>query len=202
MSVSKIRGFLLQLPKPAAVRVTAEGEPQLIKVGKSYAKLAETIDALGVELVEALDKDGATVLRAMRLGTVESQRSSASELPEVLKQDPQAAMFTHFANLLHRAYEHSSEIAFTKMVEVFDIMNVRSDSIERRLERAEADRRALLQQQVDDAIDQAEERAERAAAEAGGGDVLSNIAGAFLSGKAAAAPASNGKATPNGKGGH
>lgn len=204
MSVGKIRGFLLQAPKPHAVRVHGGdgGEPETIKVGRSYAKLAETIEALEPERVEALDKDG-SILRAMRPGSVEAQRSTAAELPEVLKQDPQAAMFTHFANLLHRAYEHSTEIAFTKMVEVFDKMNDRSDNIERRLERSESERRSLVQEQVDDAFERAAEiAAGRAGIENGeGGDLLQQMATAFLSGRAQqskAAPA-NGS---NGKGGH
>lgn len=196
MSVSKIRGFLLQQPKPAIVRVTGEGEPQQLKVGKSYAKLAETIDALGVDLIEAIDKDGSTVLRAMRNGTADAQRSTAAEIPEALKQDPTALMLTHFANLLHRAYEHSTEIAFVKMVEVCDMMNERSDNIERRLERTEANNRALLQTQVDDALDRAEEVAARAT-DGEAGDLVSQMAGAFMSGKASKAAA-----PPNGKGGH
>lgn len=200
---SKVRGFLIQLPKPAAVRVTGDGEPQTLKPGKSYAKLAESIEALGVDLVEALDREG-TVLRAMRLGTVEAQRSSAADIPEGLKADPNALMLTHFANLIHRAYEHSTEVAFSKLVELQDKLNDRSENIERRLERSEADRRALLQQQVDDAFDQAAEVAARAAQEGEGGDLLSQMGQAFLSGRMQQQPNGKGKAPnpTNGKGGH
>ena len=198
MNASRIRGFLLQLPKPHMVRVTGEGEPQELKPGKSYAKLADTIAALGPDLVECLDSAGA-VLRATRLDTAEAHRSNAAEVPAALASDPNAAMLTHFANLLHRAYEHSTEIAFTKMVELVDKMGDRSDGIEQRLERAETRNRALLQDQVDDAFERAQEAAERAqeqAAAEGGGDIGQQLVGSFLNG------AMQGKSAPktqNGK---
>jgi len=137
VSVSRIRGFLIQVPKPHAVRVTGEGEPQIIKPGKSYAKCAESILALGVDLVEALDAEG-NVLRATRLGVSEAQRSDAAPVPEGLREDPQALLMTHFANLIHRAYEHSSEVAFSKLVDLVEKLGDRSEAIEARLERTEA----------------------------------------------------------------
>jgi hypothetical protein len=195
MSAGRIRGFLLQLPKPHIVRVTGDGEPQELKPGKSYAKLAETIAALNPDLVECLDSSGA-VLRATRLGTEDARRSDAAEVPAVLSTDPHAAMLTHFANLLHRAYEHSTEIAFTRMVELVEKMGDRSDSIEQRLERAEARNRALLQDQVDDAFERAAEQAAAAGGESG--DLGTQIVGSFING------AMNGKhskpAAPVGKG--
>jgi ribosomal protein L17 len=179
----KIRGFLLQLPKPALVRITGDGEPQELKPGKSYTKTAETICALAPELIELLDSDG-KVIRAMRTDTVDAQRSTAAEMPTVLQQDPHAAMLTHFANLLHRAYEHSTEIAFTRLVELTERMGDRADAIEQRLERTEAANRRLLQDQVDDAFERAAEQAEKAASGNGaGGELLQNMAGAFLSGQ-------------------
>lgn len=183
MNQGKIRGFLLQLPKPALVRITGDGEPQELKPGKSYTKTAETICALAPELIELLDSDG-KVIRAMRTDTVDAQRSTAAEMPTVLQQDPHAAMLTHFANLLHRAYEHSTEIAFTRLVELTERMGDRADAIEQRLERTEAANRRLLQDQVDDAFERAAEQAEKAASGNGaGGELLQNMAGAFLSGQ-------------------
>jgi hypothetical protein len=180
MNASRIRGFLLQLPKPHSVRVSGDGEPQTLKPGRSYAKLADTIAALSPDLIELLDKDGA-VVRATRLDSDESHRSEAAAVPEALKHDPHALMLTHFANLVHRAYEHSSEIAFTKLVELVDKMNDRADGIEQRLERAESRNRALLQDQVDAEFERAQEVA--AASGAGGeGDLGQQLVGSFLSG--------------------
>ncbi len=197
MNVGRIRGFLLQLPKPALVRISGDGEPQELKPGKSYAKLADTIAALTPDLIECLDGDG-KVLRAVRVTAAEGQRSDAAALPTGLETDPSALMLTHFANLLHRAYEHSTEIAFTRLVELTERMNDRAESIEQRLERAELANRRLLQDQVDAAFERAEEVAEKTAD--GGGDLVNQLAGAFMSGQmqrsTAVAPKTNGHAAP------
>ena len=181
MNVQRIRGFLLQKPRPASVRLTGDGAPETLKLGRSFAKSAETIDALDPELIECLDADG-KVIRAMRTDTVDAHRSDAAPTPQVLINDPETARLTHFANLIHRAYEHSTETAFTKLAEVMDRMNERSDSIEQRLERTEAANRRLLQDQVDDAIDRAQEQA-AAATTAEGGGIGEQIVGSFLSGQ-------------------
>lgn len=182
MNTGRIRGFLLQLPKPSMVRITGEGEPQELKPGKSYAKLAETIAALEPELIECIDADG-KVLRACRTTGEEGRRSDAAPIPEALAADPTALMLTHFANLLHRAYEHSTEIAFVRLVELTERMNDRAESIEQRLERTEAANRRLLQDQVDAAFERAEEAAEKAANGESGGEMFNEMAQAFLSGQ-------------------
>ena len=197
MNTGRIRGFLLQLPKPAMVRVTGDGEPQELKPGRSYSKLAETILALAPELIECLDADG-KVLRATRMEGAEQRRSDAAEIPDGLKADPNALMLTHFANLLHRAYEHSTEVAFTRLVELTDRMNDRSDSIEQRLERQEATNRKLLQDQVDDALDRAEEAAAKAAEGGENAGLGEQLLSSFMGGKAQRAAAG----APNGKAGH
>lgn len=194
MNASRLRGFLLQLPKPTMVRVTGDGEPQELRPGKSFAKLAETIIALGPELIELLDKEG-KVIRATRLDSDESRRSDAAPIPDALKGDPETIRITHFANLIHRAYEHSSEVAFNRLVDLVERMNDRSDSIEQRLERAEARNRQLLQDQVDDAFERAQEQA--AAASAEGGDFGQQLVAGFVNGAAQRAGA---QPKPNGKG--
>ncbi len=195
MSVSKIRGFLLQQPKPASLRVTgSDGEPQEMKLGRSFAKTAESIMAIGCDLVEALDGSGA-VLRAVRLSAAEFRRSEAAPLPEALAADPQALLLTHFANLLHRAYEHSTEIAFTKMVDLAERLGAHSESIEARLERTESQLRRAHNDLLEDAFARAEEQAEKNG-EPGFAD---QMAQAFFSGqlnKRAPAAAAAGK--PNG----
>jgi phage gp36-like protein len=197
VNAAKIRSFLLQLPKPHMVRISGDGEPQELKVGRSYAKLADTIAALRPELIECLDSDG-KVLRAQRTDTDEAQRSAAAEIPVGLSQDPSALMLTHFANLLHRAYEHSTEIAFVRLVELTQIMGDRSDSIEQRLERTEAANRRLLQEQVDIAIERAQELAE--AKPDGANGFVEQMGAAFLSGQLQPKPPVRTGAPTNGKG--
>jgi hypothetical protein len=191
MNAQNLRGWLLQLPKPALLRCTVDGEVEELKPGKSWQKLAETIAALQPELVQALDAEG-NILRALRPDTADARRSDAAEIPTGLAADPQALMLTHFANLLHRAYEHSTEIAFGKIVELVDKMNDRSEGIEQRLERAEARARRLQEDNIEDAYARAEELAAQAA-ETGGNDELKNhLLGAFLSGKMNGPPKPNG----------
>lgn len=195
---NRIRGFLLQSPKPQLVRIsTNDGEPHELKPGRSYAKCADTIAALDVELIECLDDTG-KLLRALRMSTAEAMRSDAATTPKGLEADPQALMLTHFANLIHRAYEHSTEIAFSKMVELVERIGDRSEAIEARLERAEAAHRNAVNQQIDDAFDRAEEAAEKTAE--GGGDLLQNLAQGFLSGQMQSAAKPAAPARPNGAG--
>lgn len=207
MNVARIRGFLLQQPRPAVVRVTCnDGDPQELNTkGRSFAKLADTITALGADLIECVDAEG-KIIRAARVSSAEARRSDAAEVPALLQTDPHAAMLTHFANLLHRAYEHSTEIAFVKMVEVMERIGDRAEAIEQRLERTEAQNRRLVQEQVEDAFERAAEEATKAAEGAEGGGLLQQMAGAFMSGQMQSAVKppvkanGNGKHVPNGKG--
>ena len=200
MNLSRIRGFLLQLPKPAKIRVSAgDGEPQEIKPARSYARTAESIEALGVDLVECLDKDG-VVLRALRLSEPEGHRSDAAEIPKGIEVDPQALMLTHFANLLHRAYEHSTEIDFTRLVELAERLSAHSESIEARLAHTES----ALRRERDDRLEDAYERAREAIEKGDTNDPLvQQIMGSFLAGgmrhqPPPAPPRTNGKSS-NGK---
>jgi hypothetical protein len=186
MNAQKIRNWLLQHPKPHLLHLIVDGETEEIRPNaKSFQKTAETIAALQPEEIRALDAEG-KIIRAIRPDSPEARRSEQPEVPAVLAQDPHAAMVTHCANLIHRAYEHSTDIAFTKMVELVERMNDRSDAIEQRLERTEARARRLQEDQIDDAYERAEELAERAIEQAsgeGGGDIKSMLMQAFMSGQ-------------------
>ncbi len=196
-SLSRIRGFLLQLPRPSKIRLTnGDAEPQEIKAGRSAARTAESIEALGAELVECLDKDGA-VLRALRLSETESHRSDAAELPDGIKADPHALMLTHFANLLHRAYEHSTEIAFTRLVELAERLSSHSESIEARLSHTEAALRRERDDRREDEYERAREMLEKASAD-GGDPLTQQMIGAFLSSRMGGTPAAP-PTKPNGK---
>lgn len=193
MNAAKIRGFLIQLPKPAKIRISAgDGEQQELKPGRSFARTAETIEALGVDLIECLDKDGA-VLRALRLDDHDARRSDAAAVPAGIATDPHALMLTHFANLLHRAYEHSTEIAFTRMVEMAERLSAHSESIESRLAHTES----ALRRERDDRMHDEYERAREALEKGDTGDPLvQQMLGAFMSAKLQGPPS-----TPkNGKG--
>lgn len=201
-TVNQIRGFLLVMPKPTKIVVTCGdgSEEEIDPKGRAYQKIAETIHALDPQHLRLFSEDG-KLIRAKEYVTEDSRRSDAAAVPEALKADPQAAMLTHFANLIHRAYEHSTEVAFSRLVEITDRMNERSDNIEQRLERAERDNRKLIQEQIDDAFDRAREIAE--GKQGDGGSFPENMMQAFMGGMNSDKPSqtqSNGK--PNGKGGH
>lgn len=199
MNVSRLRGFLIKLPKPVTVRITVDGELQDIKPSRGFARAAETIAAMGPELIQCLDADG-NLLRAMRTDSPEAQRSDAAELPAIISQDPHAALLTHFANLLHRAYEHSTEISFGKMVELFDRVNERSDNIERRLERAEAATRRAVEDQIADAFERAEELQAKATENGEANDFGQQMMQAFIGGRmrASASPIPKSSSNTNG----
>lgn len=198
MNVSKIRGFLIQKPKPHTVRVVIDDDEQEVQLGRSYAKTAETIAAMDPQKVQCFNAAG-VLLRAISDDQEDAQRSDAAEIPEGLKGDREALMLTHFGNLLHRAYQFSAEIAFTKMVEVFDINNQRAEAIEQRLERTEAYNRKLINDQIDSEFDRAEEIAER---KSEGGELGEQMLGAMLSGMNGRTAAPRPPAKTNGAGKH
>ena len=195
MNARALRRFLLGQPRPTSIRVsTSDGEQQEIKaVGSRLTKVSETLEALRPDLIECLDPDG-KLLRALR-PEQELLGSDAASIPAGIAADPESLRLTHFANLIHRAYEHSAEIAFSKLLELVERMNDRSDGIEQRLERTESRYRKALEDQIDDALARAEETAqeaaERAAAaaeagNAGAGDILGALVNGAMAGKVAA----------------
>lgn len=190
MNVAALRSFLVQSPKPATLRVHVDDAEQEVKLNRSFIRTAETVLALAPDLVECLDKDG-KVLRAIRI-EVDGATPDIAAVPAALTADPTALMVTHIADLLHRAYKHSTEVAFNKMVEVFDIVNARAENIEQRLERSEAQNRRLVSEQIETEL----ERAEQQVAGGGANGFEQAIAEAFMSGRVAAAqqaPQPNGK---------
>lgn len=200
MSQSKIRNFLLQLPKPSSLRVVVNGETHEVKLGRSWQKTAESLVAMGGEQIQCMDHGGA-VLRAMRCDTDEYRRQDAAAIPPQLANDPHAALLSMFADRIAGAYQHSTEIAFTKLVELADRLGGHIEGIEQRLARTEA----RLARAHDDLLQDAFERAEELAEKGGENGLGDQIANAFFSGQlqqrapvvAAAARASNG-AKPNG----
>jgi hypothetical protein len=188
-----VRGFLLQNPHPHLIRITnQDGEVSEMMPGrKPKARVAESIVALNPELIECFDAEG-HLLRAVRPAEIAVRPALPPEVPEELKGDPHAGMVCLFANLLHRAYSHSTEVAFSKLVELVERMDQRTDSIEARLERAEANHRRSQQERIDDLFDRAAEEATEA--QHGGGQRMLE---AFIA-SAAQAQAQAEKQKPNG----
>ena len=155
-----VRLFLVHAPKPAKVIVhTAEEVHEIIPgTGKTWTSIAHTIVALEANFIEVFAADG-TLARALRAD--DKAPGSAAALPSLpLNADPETARLMHFANLLFRATEFSTTLAFDKMCDLFERLNERSQAIEQRLERTEAAYRRTLNEQLREAFEAAAEERE------------------------------------------
>lgn len=198
MDEKELRSFLVQTPRPVKILVRSEGDdvnevapPAKGKGGSSWTYVARSILALEPVSVEVFDERGA-LIRATRLTETTPTPSAEAGLP-VLHNDPETARLTHFANLLYRATEFSTNLAFGKMVELFQLTIERSIALEARLERAETAYRREMQDRINDMFDQAQAAKEEA--EASQNDPVSQLAQAFMGGaQSAAAEVPNGKA--------
>ena len=171
MDANDIRVWLMQHPRPSLVRCTnEEGMSQEVLVQGAWTKLADTIQALQPELLEALTPEK-TLIRALRPNDLsdewddESQpqprrpRGAAASSPSfasipITAADPETQRFALVANLLADAYKHANEAhdaAFQHLVEIVNSANKRSETVERArdsLHRAEITR---LRQQITEA---------------------------------------------------
>lgn len=187
MNAWHLRNWLIQQPKPVKVRVTDEnGEVKEILCAKRpIVRIAESIVAIGPDLIECLGPND-ELLRAYRSSNeAEFTSTAAPPVPTSLAADPGAAQLGYFASLIHRAYEHSTELAFNKLIELVERMDQRSEAIERRLERAETAYRREQSERIDDLW----ERAEEVAANGGSKEkILETLLTSMMQGRAAQHP--------------
>lgn len=187
MSVKEIRTFLVGQPRPSRIVLTLPDEttqemgPPVN--GRSWQQIAESIGAQNVQLIQLFDSNG-QLLRARNLQEELLRKAEFAETLGVPGADTETARLTHFANLLYRATEFSTKLAFEKMVELFGLMNERSVALETRLERAETQYRKAMQDRLDDAFETAEDMQAQAAADSS--DPATQLVKAFTGGAAAA----------------
>lgn len=157
MNEKALRTFLVGQPRPAKILVRVDGDQthELAPAGpgRTWASIAQTIDSLDPEAVELYDDTGRLV-RATKFEETR-EKAFAGDGLGVPGADSETARLTHFANLLYRATEFSTTLAFTKMVELFERVNDRSAAIEERLERAERAYHRALNEQIQRAFDDA-----------------------------------------------
>ena len=174
-----IRGWLLQMPRPAAVRISSGDDTHMLEVGtQKWAQVAASIEALDPDKIEALDAQG-KLLRAIKAEQLEdpsddSEESTAAagETKRDSKQlEREMVMLTKFGELLADAYKHSTSVAFGKMVELFDASNRRGDALEKSLSTTEK----LLRR--------AYEEGARSPEEGGEPSLLESMLNAFASGQ-------------------
>ena len=171
------RNFAMRKPRPALLRVVRpDGEVTDIAIAEvpDFARLGETIDALTPTRLEAFDENE-NLLRAWKHPGV---GKAGTVVPEALVSDAETARLTHFANLLHRAYEHSTDVAFDRLVDMFERQ---MDQNARSLSRLEALENAYFQALQANAMLAAGGGDESAAPDLGGGDTEALVS-AFLRG--------------------
>lgn len=185
----ELRTFLLKVPKPSKVIVHTEDGPQeLSSSSKNWRSIAQSIVAMKGEAVELYDVDG-KLLRATRSDEREPGGVGIPVAPLPLATDPETVRLLHFANLLYRATEFSTTLAFEKMVDLFERVADRSNAIEERLERTEAAYRRSLNEQLREALLEAQQEQQ-----AGAPNTLGALIEAFSQGNGLArAQAPNGK---------
>src|SRR5437868_5541783 len=168
MDPKRIRSWLLSNPRPSQIKVLSatDGESRIVDItpGVSWASLGETVHALQPELMEALDAEG-KVLRSIRPDDdgdakppVDEESTAIQNVRASMVSDPESQRLVLFADLLARAYRHSTDVAFERMVSMFEAVNRRSETLESSLDSMVK----LLKRAVSDSVD-----ARIAAAEAG-----------------------------------
>ena len=133
MNVQSIRAWLMIAPRPKAVRVSSEGvAPQNIATpdGTKWIQVAESIAALQPELVEALTAEGGTI-RAMRPDELDADEDATEDTIPVNVNDPLSVQLITISRLLADAYRHSTDVAFDKLLAMFDASTRRQESLER-----------------------------------------------------------------------
>ncbi len=127
----------MQSPRPSMVRaICADGVKEIaVAEGVVWTQLGASIEALDPDAVELYD-DQDVLLRADKRRT---KRTGEVTIPSVLHEDPETARLMHFANILDRAYENSTKLAFEKLVEFIEVVMRERESTAKRLERLERD---------------------------------------------------------------
>jgi len=136
-----IRAWLLKMPRAHTVRVHSGDDVHLVEVGLAkWAAIATTIDALDPELIECLGPEQ-NLLRAVRIDQLDESEepaddtssSSSSSAMDQRRTDREMQLLTRFGELLAEAYKHSTTTAFVKMVELFEAVAKRGESLEKSL---------------------------------------------------------------------
>lgn len=190
MNAKQIRNWLLIHPRAAQLRLTCAGKQQVVPVGtQTWAQVGASVEALGPELIEALDATGNT-LRAVRPSDVdETEPEAPAPVVSLAGLDGESARFTLVANLLADAHAAS----FQALIAICESNQRRAESLERTASSYERMRRQELDEREDAILDK--EEATQA-------NPLQQLASTFMGGISAAggAPAAPAAPTkPNGK---
>jgi hypothetical protein len=176
MNVKALRSWLLS--RPRGTRLVLKTGNQVQEVGiesdQNWSRLADSIETIGPDLIEVYAADG-KLIRATKCDIFDDEDEGEQEAAAVAKlkaaSDAETARFAAFADHIAQAYRFATEIAFERMVDLFAAVNRRSEALEKSLDATHRLLGKAYQEQVDNAIEQAENA-----------DPLSNLVGAFVQG--------------------
>lgn len=185
MDAEAVEAWVKKKPRPKILRLVTGDTTREIKVhpGQTWRPIVESLLDMEPDRIEALDADGG-LLRAVSAEneTVASpptaQGSKRTVLSATAVHDPESQRFILFAQLLAEAYRHANEVAFARMVDLFEAVNDRHETTERLVEHLHK----LLHKAAQQALD----------GEATPADPLETLVKAFTGGMEAGA--ANGKA--------
>lgn len=141
-----LRGFLMRHPRPASIRVQRlDGTDRTVTVDPKipWVQLAAYVADLEPESIECLDTDG-TVLRGTHYehlddSTDEDSLEPVSHVPVTARisapEDAESKRLVLFAQLLADAYRHTTDVAFDKMIGLFEQVNKRYEHTEKVVDR-------------------------------------------------------------------
>lgn len=187
-----LRSWLMSAPRPTAVRLhLTDGAVHELACNQPWARLGESCAAMDAVTIYALDAQG-KLLRVAKVadiadeleqleegpGSSSSSSSSSTGQATIQKDDSRAmlAVLDRFGTLLANAYQHATDTAFQKMVDVVTLQSNANVAMQRELMNARVEVRRLERDIIDEAIDKAEA--------AGDGDIMRQFVGAYFSGQA------------------
>jgi hypothetical protein len=174
VNVETIRSFLAKRPRPAKLRVVGSTGDREIKVvaGQNWTMVSKTVSALEPETIEAFD-DAGTLLRATN-GDEDDESTTRNAARAVAKggTDPESIRFNAFAAHIAEAYRFATEVAFARMVDLFEAVTRLNAEQSKSLENMQKILGKMYQERVDEALEAAESA-----------DPTSALIGAFVQGK-------------------
>jgi hypothetical protein len=181
MNVKAVRSWLLVRPRGTRLTLkTGEARQDVeIESDQNWTRLAESVETVDPDTIEIYASDG-KLLRAAKRGTFDEPDDDETE-NEAAKRikaaaDAETERFRIFSDHLANAYRFATEVAFERMVDLFAAVNRRSESLEKSLDATHRLLGKAYQEQVDTALDHAENA-----------DPLSSLVGAFVQGGGQAA---------------
>jgi hypothetical protein len=179
-----LRGFLMRHPRPATIRVQLlDGTDRTVTVDPKipWVQLAAYVADLEPESIECLDPEG-TVLRGTHYEHLDDSSDdddgllpapmAATTARVQLPEDPEGKRLVLFAQLLADAYRHTTDVAFDKMIGLFEQVNKRYEHTEKVVDRLYRTVERLTEQRIAAAQKEEDEFG------------LSELVGAFQGGQA------------------